>query len=397
MDKIKNWTHGETVHIVIGILIFLAALAVVILIYRWVTRKVTEKVQKTPGMVDDFVVEVLKLPFLFLLIWIVLKIFSRTMFFDTRYYPVMDHTLEVFLIAAVGWILIKVTQIVFYYMDRKLSEDDLHNFKVRGSLTKLSIFKKMIIGLITVLTLAAALMTFDSIRTVGIGLLSSAGVAGIIIGFAAQKSLGSIMAGIQIAITQPIKLDDKVVIQGNVGNIEEINLTYVVVKTWDERRLILPINYFLDNPIENWTRNTSNITGMVYLYADYKMPLEPLRAKLKEILTNNPKWDGRMASMDVTDMTDTHLQLRIVFSCRNSGDSWGLQVEIREKMVEFMQQNYPQFFPRTRIREVQKEHTDVSEPEPDLHGKTDLSQNGTDLQKDMDAKSDSEPAGRSDS
>lgn len=352
MDRIKDFFHGDTARVVLSIVIFLAALFVVILIYRFVTRKLTERVQKTPSRLDDFIVEVLKLPFLFILIWIMLKIFSRTMFFDTSYYSAMGHVLEVLLIATIGWILIKVTRVIFYYMEKRLADNQERSFKIRGSLTKLTIFERMIVALIVIVTVAVALMTFDSIRTVGVGLLSSAGVAGIIIGFAAQKSIGSVMAGIQIAITQPIKLDDKVVIEGQSGSIEEINLTYVVVKIWDERRLILPINYFLEKPIENWTRNTSNITGTVYLYVDYKMPLEPLRQQLKAILKDNPKWDGRTSAFEVTDMTDTHLQIRILVSSHDSGANWGLQVEVREKLVEFMQQNYPEFFVRTRIKEV---------------------------------------------
>lgn len=352
MDRIKDFFHGETARVVLSIVIFLAALFVVILIYRFVTRKLTERVQKTPSRLDDFIVEVLKLPFLFILIWIMLKIFSRTMFFDTSYYNAMGHALEVLLIATIGWILIKVTRVIFYYMEKKLGDNQTRTIQMRGSLTKLTIFERMIVALIVIITVAVALMTFDSIRTVGVGLLSSAGVAGIIIGFAAQKSLGSIMAGIQIAITQPIKLDDTVVIQGQSGSIEEINLTYVVVKTWDERRLILPINYFLENPIENWTRNTSYITGSVFLYVDYKMPLDPLRQQLKEILKDNPKWDGRTSAFEVTDMTDTHLQIRILISSSNSGENWKLQVEVREKLVQFIQQNYAEYFVRTRIKEV---------------------------------------------
>jgi len=343
--------HGETARVIIGVLIFLGALAVVILIYRFVTRKAADKVNKTPGKLDNFVVDVFRLPFLTLLIWILVKVFSRSLFFDTRYYSAVNHVLEILLIAAIGWILIKLTRVVFYYMEKKLEDETDRTYIVRGNLTKLSIFERMVIGLIVVITVSAALMTFDSIRTVGLGLLSSAGVAGIIVGFAAQKSLGSIMAGIQIAITQPIKLDDKVVIEGQSGSIEEINLTYVVVKIWDERRLILPINYFLENPIENWTRNTSNITGTIYLHVDFKMPVEPLRQEFYAILKDNPNWDKRTAAFDVTDMTDTDLQIRMVASSADSGLNWNLQVQIREKMVDFIQQNYPEYFVRTRIKD----------------------------------------------
>jgi len=348
-----HFFHGDATRLIIGTLVFLGALALVILLYRWIIRKLLKRTLATPGKMDDFIVDALKFPFLVLLLWIMISIFTQTMFFDKTYRPAIDHVLMILFIMTVGWILIKGTRILFFYLESKLQLKKPGNFKARGSLTKLTIFERMITILILIITVAVCLMTFDKIRNVGIGLLSSAGIAGIVIGFAAQKSLGSIMAGIQIAITQPIKLDDWVVVVGQGGNIEEINLTYVVVKLWDERRLILPISYFLDNPIENWTRNTSNITGSVYLYLDFKMPLAPLREKLQEILKGNPKWDGRTSAFDVTNMTDNHLEIRLLVSSENSGDNWNLQVELREKMVEYIQQNYPQYFVRTRINEIQ--------------------------------------------
>lgn len=351
MDKIRNLMEGDTAQFILGILIFFGALALVILLYRWVISKIQRKIAATDSKIDDFVVEMFKLPFLVLLIWIMVTIFTHTVFFDSKYTGSIQHVLTILLIIMMGWILIKSTRILFYYMEKKLELKKQGNFQARGSLTKLTIFERMISGLIVIITIAVCLMTFDKIRDVGIGLLSSAGIAGVVLGFAAQKSLGSVMAGIQIAITQPIKLDDQVIVQGQSGNIEEINLTYVVVKLWDERRLILPINYFLDNPIENWTRNSSNITGTVFIYVDFRMPIEPIRQKVKEILKNNPDWDGRTASIDITNMTDSHLEVRIVVSSSDAGRNFSLQVDLREKLVQFIQDNYSDFFPNTRIKQ----------------------------------------------
>lgn len=351
MDKVSGFFASDTARLIFGIGIFIVALIIVILVYRWITKKIAQKVNASSSKLDDFVVDILKLPFLVLLIWIMVSIFTHTMFYDKSYNPAVQHTLTILLIITIGWILIKGIRVLFYYMQQKLELKKTGNFEARSSLTKLTIFERMISGLIVIITISVCLMTFDKIRDIGIGLLSSAGIAGIVIGFAAQKSLGSIMAGIQIAITQPIKLGDQVVVQGQSGNIEEINLTYVVVKLWDQRRLILPINYFLDNPIENWTRNTSNITGSVYLFVDFKMPLEPLREKLREILKDNVNWDGKTSALDVTNMTDTHTEIRILVSSADSGSNWNLQVEVREKLINFIRENYPDYFVRTRIKE----------------------------------------------
>ena len=147
----------------------------------------------------------------------------------------------------------------------------------RKSLTQIKVFKAIANSIVVIIALSASLMTFEQARTIGVSLLTSAGVVGIIVGFAAQKSIGMILAGIQIAITQPIRLDDVVIVEGEWGRIEEITLTYVVVKIWDERRMILPVSYFLEKPFQNWTRTGANITGTIFLYVDYSFPVENIR------------------------------------------------------------------------------------------------------------------------
>ncbi|HSO89255.1 MAG TPA: mechanosensitive ion channel domain-containing protein, partial [Draconibacterium sp.] len=180
-------------------------------------------------------------------------------------------------------------------------------------------------------------------------LLTSAGIAGIIIGFAAQKSIGMFLAGIQIAITQPIRLDDVVIVEGEWGRIEEITLTYVVVKIWDERRLMLPVNYFLEKPFQNWTRTSANIMGTVFFYVGYDLPVQPIRDFVPKILKDNPNWDGRVFNVQITNSNEMYKEMRILVSSSDASKNWDLRTEVREKVIDFIQANYPDCFAKVRL------------------------------------------------
>ena len=196
---------------------------------------------------------------------------------------------------------------------------------------------------------AAMLMTFNQVRQVGVSILASAGIVGIVIGFAAQRSLGNLIAGIQIAITQPIRLDDVVIVEGEWGRIEEITLTYVVVGIWDQRRLIVPINYFIEKPFQNWTRTTAQLLGTVYLYADYTLPVERVREELHRILEASDLWDRRTWGLVVTNTSERTVELRALMSSQDSSSAWDLRCRVREKLLEFLQKNFPESLPRTRV------------------------------------------------
>ncbi|WP_228779922.1 mechanosensitive ion channel family protein [Aquiflexum lacus] len=193
------------------------------------------------------------------------------------------------------------------------------------------------------------LLSFESIRKVGIGLFASAGVAGIIIGFSAQKAVGTLLAGIQIAITQPFRIEDAVLVENEWGWIEEINLTYVVVRIWDKRRLVLPTTYFLEKPFQNWTRTSADIIGSIFLYTDYTISIQALRDELTRLLNETPLWDKKVNVLQVTDSKETTMELRILVSAKNSPTTWDLRVHIREKLIEFIQKNYPESLPKTRL------------------------------------------------
>ena len=185
-------------------------------------------------------------------------------------------------------------------------------------------------------------------RHVGTSILASAGIASVIIGFAAQRSLGTLVAGLQIAITQPIRIDDVVIVENEWGRIEEITLTYVVVRIWDLRRLVVPISYFLEKPFQNWTRVSAHLLGTVMLHVDYTVPLNVMREELDRILEQSKLWDHKVKVLQVTDTTDRTLELRALVSAGNASAAWDLRCEVREAMVDFLQRNYPECLPRTR-------------------------------------------------
>lgn len=201
-------------------------------------------------------------------------------------------------------------------------------------------------------------MTFDKVRQIGVSILASAGIAGIIIGFAAQRSLATLIAGIQIAITQPIRIDDVVIVENEWGWIEEITLTYVVIRIWDQRRLVVPITYFIERPFQNWTRTSAELLGTVYLYADYGIPVDELRQELEKIVNASPLWDKRVAKIQVTNATEKTVEMRALVSAENSSNAWELRCLVREKLIDFMQRNYPERLPRIRL-ETNKGDNDV--------------------------------------
>ena len=203
--------------------------------------------------------------------------------------------------------------------------------------------------LIVIVAVSAVLMSFDTVRQIGISLLASAGVAGIIIGIAAQKSIATLIAGIQIAVTQPIRIDDVVIVEGEWGRIEEITLTYVVVRIWDQRRLVVPISYFLEQPFQNWTRTSSELIGSVYLYTDYSVDIEAVRRQLGSIVRATPLWDKRVENLQVTAATDKGLELRALVSASNASEVWDLRCLVRERLLDYLQKHHPESLPRVRI------------------------------------------------
>ena len=226
--------------------------------------------------------------------------------------------------------------------------DRADNLEARGVQTQFKIFKKIVIVTLIILTLASVLMTFEKVRYLGTSILASAGIAGIVIGLAAQRLLGAILAGIQIAISQPIRIDDVVIVENEWGRIEEINLTYIVVRIWDLRRLVIPTSYFIEKPFQNWTRTTADILGTVFIYTDYSLPVSELRNKLHEILKESEDWDGKTWGLQVTNASEKTMELRALMSAENASNAWNLRCSVREKMIDFIKEKYPESLPIIR-------------------------------------------------
>ena len=259
------------------------------------------------------------------------------------------HALKILVVFAFTWFLIRLLKVGERVIMARFALDHADNLEARRVATHVELVRKILNVIIVVLAVSIALMTFDAVRQVGISLLASAGVAGIILGFAAQKSIATLIAGIQIAVTQPIRIDDVVIVENEWGRIEEITLTYVVVRIWDQRRLIVPVSRFLEQPFENWTRTSADLIGTVYIYADYNVPTEDVRNELGRIVKGTPLWDKRLVSLQVTNATEKTIELRALVSAANSSDAWDLRCLVREKLLDFLQRNYPDSLPKIRV------------------------------------------------
>ena len=256
--------------------------------------------------------------------------------------------MAVAVIGLIGWGAIIALHIAadLYLRRFRLDVDD--NLLARKHNTQVRVLQRTIDVLLAIITLSAALMTFPAVRQYGISLFASAGVAGIVAGLAARPVLSNLMAGVQLAMTQPIRLYDAVTVENEHGTIEEITSTYVVVKLWDWRRLIVPLTYFIEKPFQNWTREGSALIGTVMIYVDYRAPVELIRAKFNDILKQSNRWDGNVAALQVTDFKEGSMELRCLMSARSAGTVFDLRCEVREKLIDFLQRAHPEALPRTR-------------------------------------------------
>jgi len=260
----------------------------------------------------------------------------------------VERTLIAFLAVLAGWLVLVATNIsIDRYLNRfALDVDD--NLVARKAVTQVRVLKRTADVVIIVLTLGLALMSFESVRRYGISLFASAGVAGLVAGLAARPVLANLFAGVQIALSQPIRFDDVVVVEGEWGRVEELTSTFVVIKLWDWRRLIVPLTYFLEKPFENWTRSSASIVGNVLIYTDYTVPVERVREKLVEIARDSKLWDGKVVNLQVTDAKEAAMELRALVSAANSSAAWDLRCDVREKLLAFLQKEYPSALPRRR-------------------------------------------------
>jgi small-conductance mechanosensitive channel len=250
--------------------------------------------------------------------------------------------------------LVTVIKAIVYSQFPIEKENNLHERKVR---TRFQYLQIVLYAFIIVIGIALVLYQFKTLRAIGSGLLVSTGVAAIILAFAAHQTLGNLLAGFQVAFTQPFRIDDVVIVEGEWGRIEEITFTYVVVRIWDQRRLVLPLSYFLNNPFQNWTRTSADIWGTVNLYVDYGVPVKRVREELKRILESSQLWDGKVAVVQVTDASERTVTLRALVSAKNASDAWDLRCLVREKLIDFLQREYPDSLPRLRVQGNRNDRT----------------------------------------
>ena len=251
-------------------------------------------------------------------------------------------------IGLIGWAAITALNISADLYLRQFRLDVEDNLLARKHVTQVRVLLRTAEGLVVLVTFGAALMTFEPVRQYGVSLFASAGVAGIIAGLAARPVLTNLIAGVQLAMTQPIRIDDAVVVENEWGTIEEITSTYVVVRLWDWRRMIVPLSYFIEKPFQNWTRENSALIGSAFLYVDYRAPVGIIRDKLNEIVKASKNWDGKMVNLQVTDAKEATIELRCLMSARSAGQAFDLRCEVREKLVDFLQKHHPEALPRQR-------------------------------------------------
>ncbi len=311
----------------------------------------------------------IKIPLILLIIALVLRIGVSNDVFTESQESIIGHIGTLLFIISITWFIIVTLRVV---KTRFIGQYDItasDNLNARRVYTQYNILERVAAFIIVVFAIGIALMSFDSIRTIGASVLASAGIAGIIVGFSAQKALGTILAGVQIAITQPIRLDDVLIVEGEWGRVEEITLTYVVVNIWDKRRLVVPTTYFIEKPFQNWTRNTAEILGTVFIYTDFHVPVDKLREELTRLLEGSDLWDGKVNVLQVTDARESVMEIRALMSSVNSSISWDLRVYIREKLIAYLQENYPDSLPRTRVALMDNDRAN-------LHGNNEKDEQG---------------------
>ncbi|MBG6218315.1 small-conductance mechanosensitive channel [Arthrobacter sp. CAN_A6] len=264
----------------------------------------------------------------------------------------VSYLLVLGLIAALAWLAAMLLLLIETGLLRKYGSETRDHRRMSRLKTQIMLARRVGVAVIITLAVATVLLTIDEVRALGAGILASAGLLSIVAGLAVQSSLSNVFAGVQLAFTDAIRVDDVVVVEDKMGTIEEITMTYVVVQVWDERRLILPSTYFTSTPFENWTRRRSELLGTVELDLDWSAPVEAMRGHLHSILEGTDLWDGRTATLQVTEAVNGLIRARVLVSAADSGAIWDLQCLVREAMVIFLQDGYPETRPRQRWETV---------------------------------------------
>jgi small-conductance mechanosensitive channel len=319
-----------------------------LILHSLLFRAVGRLARATQTVADDLLVRHGRAPVRIFVILSVLHLVLPLLRLPAWLQGVVFQALSLGLIVSVAWLIARVASAAEEILFVRHDVDRTDNLKARRIRTQVHLLKKVVVVVVGVLALAAALMTFEKVRQVGAGILASAGIVGITLGFAAQRTIATLFAGLQIAVTQPFRIDDVLVVENEWGRVEEITLTYVVLRLWDLRRLVLPITFFLDKPFQNWTRTTAEVMGAVFLYTDYTVPVQAVREELRRIVEGSPAWDGRVCTLQVTQASERSLELRCLVSSADSSRLWELRCHVREQMLAFLQESFPRALPKLR-------------------------------------------------
>jgi small-conductance mechanosensitive channel len=331
-----------------GLAVTIGAIAVSMLALEAILRTLRAGLRRSDGGVGEALVGRAWWPLRFVVGGAVAEVIQSGLALPPRAAEQLHQFLDLLMIGSAGWLVLALIFALGDLALRRYPIDVSDNLRHRRVLTQVFVMQRVATVVVTVLVVGAMLLTFGPVRGLGASILASAGIAGVVLGLAARPIVSNLLAGVQIAISGSIRIDDVVVTEGEWGRIEEITFTYVVVRVWDERRLILPISYFTDRPFQNWTRETAAVLGTVFIHVDYSVPIEQVRAELYRILVHSPLWDERVWNLQVTDATQQSVELRALASARDAQTSWDLRCEIRERLVEYLRREHPESLPRIR-------------------------------------------------
>ena len=334
-----TWIHSISSSVpawIVGAVTIIVPAIIVLALSRWIIHRL----MRLAGRYSPFLQRLLSRsqgPVSLILVTVISGVALAGANFPWNVTAAIGRALGVTFVVALGWAAAIALDIGVEIYLRRFHTDSEDNLLARKHVTQMRILQRVAKTLLVIVTAATALMTFDSVRQYGVSLFASAGAAGLILGLAARPVLGNLLAGIQIAMTQPIRVEDQVVVEGETGWIETITSTYVVVRLWDLRRFVVPLTYFIEKPFQNWTYEGAAQIGAVLLRVGYAVSVDGLRRKLEEIVRESPLWDGKVARMEVTDMTADTVELRALVSARTPSQTWDLRCEVREKLLEFLQ------------------------------------------------------------
>lgn len=328
--------------------ILVAAIAVALLI-RVIALKALEKLTRRKGTIlGQSLVRHGRGPSLWILPLVAVLVILPGLSLPLALMSALEHITGIGLIGAVAWLAILLVEVGSDVLSNRFRVDVADNLVARRIQTQFQMLHHIVVVLVSVVALSIMLMTIPAIKHIGVSILASAGLASLIVGMAMKGTLSNLIAGVQIAFAQPFRMGDVVVIQGEWGWIEEIGTMYVVVRIWDLRRLVIPLSYFLENSFQNWTRTSADLLGYTYIYADYTIPVDAVRAELERICKSTKLWNGKVCAIQVTNADRYTVELRALMDARDSNDAWDLRCLVREKLIEFLQKNYPGSLPRYR-------------------------------------------------